>query len=135
MPTHQAVVAVLRRSDRVLVIRRGPGARLPGYWAPLSGTLEPGESQEEALVREIREEVGLHATPLAKVWESTAADGKFLLHWWTAEAGPGEVTADPREVSDVVWVTPAEFLELDPVFGPDREFFREVLPPLLTAAE
>jgi 8-oxo-dGTP pyrophosphatase MutT (NUDIX family) len=134
MPARHAVVAVLRRCDRVLVIRRGPGARLPGYWAPLSGTLEPGETQQQALVREIHEEIGLHATPAAKVWESTTADGSFLLHWWTAEPASGEITADPREVSDFRWVTPAEFLDLEPVFASDCDFFREVFPRLHTGS-
>ncbi|TCC62043.1 NUDIX hydrolase [Kribbella pittospori] len=130
MPQHEAIVAVLRQADQVLVIRRGPGARMPGYWAPLSGTLEPGESQEDALVREVQEEVGLAVTPLAKVWESTAAGGDYVLHWWTADASAGEVTADPREVSETRWVTPAEFLALQPIFAGDREFFAEVLPRL-----
>ncbi|MFG1628683.1 NUDIX domain-containing protein [Kribbella sp. NPDC049227] len=130
MPQHEAIVAVLRQADRVLVIRRGPGARMPGYWAPLSGTLEPGESQQQALVREVQEEVGLAVTPLAKVWESTTAGGDYLLHWWTAAASPGEVTADPREVSETRWVTPAQFLELQPVFAGDREFFGEIFPRL-----
>lgn len=70
---------MLRRSDRVLVIRRGPQARRPGFWAPLSGKIERGETQEEALIREVSEEVGLHVSPLAKVWESQSDDGRFLL--------------------------------------------------------
>lgn len=130
MPQHEAIVAVLRQAEQVLVIRRGPGARMPGYWAPLSGTLEPGESQQQALVREVQEEIGLAVTPLAKVWESATAGGDYLLHWWTAAASPGEVTADPREVSETRWVTPAQFLALQPIFAGDREFFGEVLPRL-----
>ncbi|TCC44667.1 NUDIX hydrolase [Kribbella capetownensis] len=130
MPQHEAIVAVLRQADQVLVIRRGPGACMPGYWAPLSGTLEPGESQQEALVREVQEEIGLAVTPLAKVWESATARGDYLLHWWTAAASPGEVTADPREVSETRWVTPAQFLALEPIFAGDREFFGKIFPRL-----
>lgn len=63
MAQREAIVAVLRRADRVLVIRRGPDSSRSGYWAPLSGKLEPGESQEEALVREVHEEVGLAVSP------------------------------------------------------------------------
>src|SRR5206468_2424577 len=55
----EAVVAVLQRAGRVLVVKRGPEAVLSGYWAPLSGRIEPGESQEQAVIREVREEVGL----------------------------------------------------------------------------
>jgi 8-oxo-dGTP pyrophosphatase MutT (NUDIX family) len=130
MAQREAIVAVLRRADRVLVIERGPKARRPGYWAPLSGTLEPGETQEEALVREVREEVGLTVSPLAKVWESETDDRLFRLHWWTAEAGTDDVVADPGEVSDVRWVTAEEFLAMDTVFDGDREFFERILPGL-----
>ncbi|GGZ95351.1 NUDIX domain-containing protein [Streptomyces bluensis] len=125
-----AIVAVLRRGDRVLVIERGPRARRSGYWAPLSGKVEPRESQAEAVVREVREEVGLEVTPLAKVWESETDDRQFRLHWWTADVGEaeGEVVMQPGEVSDARWVTVEEFLALEPTFAEDREFFERVLP-------
>ncbi len=108
---------------------------LPGYWTPLSGRIEPGESQEAALVREVSEEVGLHVAPLAKVWECPTDDGDFLLHWWTAEVESNQVATDhlvldPAEVSDARWVTPEEFLALAPTFAGDREFFARVLPGL-----
>lgn len=131
MVLREAIVAVLRRADRVLVIRRGPESARSGYWAPLSGKLEPGETQEEALVREVQEEVGLAVSPLAKVWESATDDGRFRLHWWTAaETGNGAIVPDPGEVSEVRWVTPAEFLAMTPVFDADREFFERILPDL-----
>lgn len=126
----EAIVAILRRADRLLAIRRGPTVSRPGYWQPLSGKVEAGETQEEALVREIREEVGLSAAPLAKVWESETDDGLFRLHWWTADAPVGEVVPDPVEVGDFRWVTPEEFLTLNPVFDGDREFFEHILPDL-----
>lgn len=130
MNQREAIVAVLRRADRVLVIKRGPAARRSGYWAPLSGKLEPGETQEQALVREVHEEVGLTVAPLAKVWESETDDGLFRLHWWTAEAGTGEVVPEPGEVAETRWVTAREFLALEPVFDGDREFFERILPRL-----
>ncbi|MFI7404322.1 NUDIX domain-containing protein [Streptomyces sp. NPDC049541] len=130
MPKREAIVAVLRRGGRVLAIRRGPGVPRPGYWQPLSGKVEPGETQEQAVVREVREEVGLTVSPLAKVWESETDDGLFRLHWWTAEAATGEIVPDPVEVADTRWVTPQEFLALTPVFDGDREFFERILPGL-----
>lgn len=130
MSEQEAIVAVLRRGDRVLVIRRGPRAMWPGYWAPLSGRVEPGETQDQALIREVREEVGLRVSPLSKVWESRTDDGRIRLHWWTAEAGPDDVIMDPGEVSDARWVTAEEFLTMAPIFTGDREFFERVLPGL-----
>ena len=130
MSQREAIVAVLRRGDRVLAIRRGPAVARPGYWQPLSGKVEPGETQQEALIREIHEEVGLTVTADAKVWESETDDGQFRLHWWTADATAGEVIPDPGEVADTRWVTPEEFLALTPIFEGDREFFERILPNL-----
>ncbi|GHH20851.1 NUDIX domain-containing protein [Streptomyces lanatus] len=126
----EAIVAVLLRADRLLAIRRGPAVARPGYWQPVSGKIEPGETQRDAVVREVHEEVGLTAVPLAKVWESETDDGRFRLHWWTATADTGDVVPDPDEVGEVRWVTPEEFLTLDPLFDGDREFFERILPAL-----
>ncbi len=126
----EAVVAVLLQGGRVLAIKRGPGVLLPGYWTLPSGRIEPGESQTDALMREVREEIGLHIEPLTKVWECPTDDGEWKLHWWTAEVSPGELALDEQEVAEARWVTPEEFLELEPTFKGDREFFERVLPKL-----
>lgn len=130
----EAVVAVVTRDDgRVLVIQRGPQVPRPGYWAPLSGRIEPGESQPQAVVREVREEVGLRVTPLAKVWQCRTDDGVYLLHWWTARAEPGEpgeLVLEPAEVGDARWIAPETFDQLAPTFADDRRFFTDVFPTL-----
>lgn len=126
----EAVVAVLRQGDRVLVVKRSALVIMPGYWTPLSGRIESGESQSEALVREVSEEVGLRVTPLAKVWECLTDDGEFLLHWWTADVDSGQLTLDQGEVSDARWVSAEEFMTLAPTFDGDRDFFERVLPSL-----
>lgn len=123
-------MAVIRRGRQVLVIRRGPAARRAGYWAPLSGTIEDGESQAEAVVREVREEVGLDVRPGAKVWECPTDDGTYTLHWWTVEISGGDLFLDPAEVAEARWVRPEEFRELEPNFRGDVEFFERVLPEL-----
>ena len=46
----------------VLVLRRAVGGRCPGSWETVHGTIEPGETPEQASAREVREETGL--TPL-----------------------------------------------------------------------
>lgn len=82
------------------------------------------------MAREVMEEVGLTVSPGAKVWESQTDDGHFRLHWWTADASDGAVVPDPVEVAETRWVTPQEFLALDPIFEGDREFFERILPDL-----
>ena len=51
------VAAVILRDDRYLVTRRQKGVQLEGYWEFPGGKVDPGETDEAALVREIREEL------------------------------------------------------------------------------
>lgn len=131
LPARDAIVALLTRGDEVLVIQRGPEAIFSGYWAPPSGRIEPGETHEDAVVRELHEELGIEATPVAKVWECPTDDGEFVLHWWTATVSSHDLRLDPAEVTDARWVTTDEFLALDPTFEGDREFFVRVWPSIV----
>lgn len=126
----QAVVGVLFRDDRFLVIRRGPAASRSGYWSPPSGRVEPGETQPQALVREMREELGLEVVPVAKVWECDTDDGSYRLYWWTARTDGEDLTPDPAEVAEARWVLPEEFDAMTPTFADDRRFFTRIAPAL-----
>lgn len=119
------------RGEETLVIRRGPATLSSGMFAPLSGRLEPGESEPEAVIREVREEVGLEVLPIRQVWECPSEDGRYTLRWWLAEYSAGEVTIDPREVSAAQWISPNSFGTLEHTFADDRKFYAEVLPHLL----
>jgi 8-oxo-dGTP diphosphatase len=54
----RVVAAVVRRGDTILVTRRPDRPGKPGQWEFPGGKVEPGESEPEALAREIREELG-----------------------------------------------------------------------------
>ncbi|MBI3304035.1 MAG: NUDIX domain-containing protein [Deltaproteobacteria bacterium] len=125
-----AIAAVVTSGNKVLFICRGPTVPGAGYWAPPSGKLEPGESQEAAVVREVKEEVGLTVRPLRKVWENISANGIHTLHWWLAEYVSGELTLDRRAVSEARWLTVDEIWGLERIFVGDREFFQQVFPLL-----
>ena len=112
----------------MLLIRRGATVPDAGYWAPITGKIEPGESQEHAVVREVAEEVGLTVRPLRKVWEHVSERGTHLLHWWLAAYVKGDVTLSPREVADAQWVTASAFTRMQPTFTVDQAFFERVFP-------
>jgi NADH pyrophosphatase NudC (nudix superfamily) len=126
----EAIVAVVTHGNKVLFIRRGSTVPSAGYWAPLSGTITPGESQDAAVIREVREEVGLTVQPLRKVWENVSASGSHTLHWWLAAYVDGGLTLNRREVSDARWVPVDEIGSLEQTFAGDREFFQSVFPLL-----
>src|SRR5262249_59082292 len=88
-----AVIAVITKGEKVLLIQRAAAIRGGGHWAPVSGEVEPGESQEAAVAREAMEEVGLTGRPLRKVWENISTRGTFRLHWWMAEYVGGAFAA------------------------------------------
>jgi 8-oxo-dGTP diphosphatase len=64
MPSLKKVVcAVIRdKEGRILLARRAPGQHLEGHWELPGGKVEPGESLEAALQRELLEELGLAVT-------------------------------------------------------------------------
>ena len=126
----EAVVAVITNGDKVLLIQRAPTVRGGGYWAPVSGEVEPGESQQAAVAREAKEEVGLTVRPVRKVWENISSRGTFRLHWWLAEYVAGGLMLNKREVSEARWLTADEICGLDSTFEGDRKFYQKVLPSL-----
>jgi 8-oxo-dGTP diphosphatase len=58
-PALEVVGAVIASDGRVLACRRAPGKDAAGTWEFPGGKVEPGETNEDALVREIREELGV----------------------------------------------------------------------------
>lgn len=124
----EAVVVVIEHNRRILIIQRAPSVPGGGYWAPLSGRIEPEESQADAVIRETREEVGITVRPIRRVWECPTWDGTMRLHWWLAEFIDGEVAIEPNEVSEARWMSVKEFISLEKTFKDDRRFFLEVFP-------
>ncbi|MFP5253686.1 MAG: NUDIX domain-containing protein [Actinomycetes bacterium] len=105
----QAVGAVVHDArGRLLLVLRGrePAA---GLWSIPGGKVEPGESHQEAVCREVLEETGLRVevlVPVGVVERPTAEGGIFEIHDYTARllSDPGDaVAADDAEA--VGWFT------------------------------
>mgnify|MGYP000418672029 CR=1 FL=1 len=118
-PSKDGVVAVLEdEQGRYLLIRRGwKLKRAPGVWCFPGGEVEPGETLEQALAREMREELGLAVRVGAKVHESVSPNGEYLLHWLRVErlAPGGNLQPSPDEVAEVAWLEPAAAVRLEPM--------------------
>jgi ADP-ribose pyrophosphatase YjhB (NUDIX family) len=109
------VGAVIRDSgERLLLIQRRnePGA---GRWSLPGGRIEPGESDQQAVVREVAEETGLTVTcgPLLGAVERPGRAGAVVDIWdYVAFIDGGELAAGD-DAADARWVTDAEALALD----------------------
>lgn len=102
------VVIACRRGDRWLCIRRSANVAAPLRVCFPGGAVEVGESQPDAVVREMREELGAVVEPTAQVWRWDKPDGPLTLWGWTAQLAPGPLLADPLEVAEILWLTADE---------------------------
>ncbi len=117
-------MAVVRRGPRFLVIRRSPAVVAPGAFCFPGGGIEAGESEEEALVREIREELDAAVCPLRRLWQSVTP-WKVQLSWWLGHLEPDTVlTPNPAEVDSVHWFTAEEMSRLDGLLESNHDFLR-----------
>ena len=69
-----AAVALIDRDGRVLLAQRPPGKAMAGLWEFPGGKVEPGETPEAALIRELHEELGI------ETWSSCLAPLTFTSH-------------------------------------------------------
>lgn len=96
-----AVIVSVRRGDEIL-LGRSPHFR-PGVYSVLAGFVEPGESLEETVVREIREEVGIEVRGIRYFGSQPWPFPHSLMIAFTAEYASGEIEIDRRELEDAGW--------------------------------
>ena len=118
------MVAVLQDGDKYLMIRRAEGEVAPGWWCFPGGAIEDGETEEQALVREVREEVGLDVRPIERIWTWNRDDGLLVLTWWRTELLGGGLRPNSDEVAEAHWMTSSQIESLPKVLASNREFLR-----------
>lgn len=107
----RGVIGIILRGDSFLVIRRSATVTAPGLLCFAGGGIEAGESEADALVREMMEELALEVRPVECVWRSVTSWGTQLA-WWTASiAADAEPVPNPAEVADVMWMNQTELRE------------------------
>ena len=124
--TKDAVMAIIRKEDRFLLIKRGETIPAAGYWCPVSGRVKIGETQPEAVAREVKEEIDLEIAAVKKVHESLTDNKIYRLHWWTTEILSGEPKIMNHEVAEMKWLTKEELKALHPVFEEDINILLKV---------
>ena len=104
----EVVAALIRQGNTFMICRRPEGKARAGLWEFVGGKAEEGESLEEALVRECREEIGvtvLPGDPYMTV-EYDYPDISVRLTLFNAEIIEGVPT--PMEHNQIAWITAKE---------------------------
>lgn len=112
----RAACGVLVRDGRVLLGQRSPFARSHhGQWDVIGGHREPGETDEQTMVREVYEELGVFPTAyrsvdvLAEKFGETQYELRFFSVWeWD-----GSPTNCSQEHVEIAWFSPSEISRLD----------------------
>ena len=126
-----AAAAMVDADGRVLICQRPEGKQLAGLWEFPGGKVEPGETPEACLIRELDEELGVvvtHACLAPFVFASHQYDAfhllmpLYLIRRWT-----GEIVA--KEHKALAWVKPARLTDypMPPADGPLVAWLRDLL--------
>jgi len=109
----QVAAGLIVREGRYLIARRKAGTHLGGLWEFPGGKREPGESLEDCLRRELREELGVDVTQLVhvRVIRHDYRGKTVELHFFRCTISRGEASA--LDCEEVRWVTPSELSDYE----------------------
>lgn len=105
--------AIIQRDGKFLAARRKPGSHMAGFWEFPGGKIEKGESPEECLQRELREELGIETTVGPFFGESCFDYGTKqirLLCYYVKYLSGNFVLSDHDEIR---WLPASKLLHLD----------------------
>ncbi|MBV9858588.1 MAG: NAD(+) diphosphatase [Alphaproteobacteria bacterium] len=127
------VIMLAVRGDHALLGRNGrrPGAR----FSCLAGFMEPGETLEEAVRREVLEEAGIRIGRVRYLASQPWPFPSTLMMGFLAEAVTGDITVDPEEIAEARWFHRDEIAAMvaRAATGPDDTSQVSLPPPLAIA--
>ena len=104
----RVAAAVIEREGRVLIARRAAGKAHAGLWEFPGGKVEPGETPEQCLSRELREELGVTCAIGERITTSTYADAGSAIELLAFRARHLTGAFVPTEHSELRWVPPSD---------------------------
>jgi 8-oxo-dGTP diphosphatase len=123
--------ALVDQDNRVLISKRPEGKQLGGLWEFPGGKVDPGETPELALIRELREELGIEVcdTCLAPFTFASHAyrDFHLLMPLYLCRSWDGEVA--PQEGQEIAWVRAKRLADypMPPADAPLIPWLRDLL--------
>ncbi|MEM1030833.1 MAG: NAD(+) diphosphatase [Myxococcota bacterium] len=116
--TDPAMMALIEWNDRILLARKSTFP--PGMHSVLAGFVEPGESVEEAVRREVYEEVGLEVTDVRYVRSQPWPFPRSLMVGYAMKSRHGDLRLDHEELEAGGWFTRDEVARAEKIYIPPR---------------
>ncbi|HEX4020293.1 MAG TPA: (deoxy)nucleoside triphosphate pyrophosphohydrolase [Acidobacteriaceae bacterium] len=120
------VAALILRNDEVLICQRKPGQAMALQWEFPGGKIEPGETPEQALRRELQEELGIDAVigaSIADLQHNYRNGGAVHLQFFAVHQFEG--TLENRIFNDMRWSTLQDLPKYD-FLAADKKFVRDL---------
>ena len=126
-----AACALIDADGRVLLAMRPQGRPMAGLWEFPGGKVEPGETPEAALVRELEEELAIKVTPSCLAPFTFASHGypafHLLMPLYLCRSWDGEISA--QQGQELAWVRASRLAEyaMPPADDPLKAMLRDLL--------
>lgn len=105
-----SIIVLIHKDDSVLLARN---QRFPeGMFSTLAGFVEPGESIEETLIREVKEEVGVDVGNLQYLGSQSWPFPNSLMLGFHAEYESGDIVLQEEEIADARWFHHSELPDI-----------------------
>jgi len=99
-----AIIVAVKKGNKLLLARNKQ--RKLGFYSVLAGFVEPGETLEECVKREVREETGIEVKNIRYFTSQPWPFPNALMIGFTADYAGGEIREDNREIADAGWFSP-----------------------------
>lgn len=123
------IIVLVRKGERCLLAHAAHFG--PGRYSTLAGFIEAGETAEEAVEREVREEVGIEVTNIRYAFSQSWPFPHALMLGFYADYADGELQPDGHEILDAQWFESGRLPDLPPPFT----ISRRLIDGFLTDAE
>ncbi len=118
-----AVIVAVEDNDRILL------AKAPGrsFYSLIAGFVEPGETVEQAVIREVREETGLEICNLQYLGSQPWPFPHSLMLGYRAQMAGGVLKPDPTEIESIRWFSLADLPEVPRGLSIASDIIRHVM--------
>ena len=97
--------------------------KFTGFYYPSGGHMEDGESEQETIIREIKEELGYDIEATERVAETMGDVKDQMTYWWLCKITGGELKIQKEEIADIKWFTEDEIRNESKIWPATKKVF------------